>query len=512
MTLRPYFLVLCAPVLAAVGSFGTALPLPLAQAQDQAINDDGRRLIALRPTVGPADDANARPAVRPTGGLPALAEESEPGARFFTASQPGSDGFQAANQQLVSEADLRGFAVPDDELLTGSVDGEGIPEPAVAQGIDAVDPYAPIGIRNGPLTWFPAIDLAVGYDSNTDSSVNGREVRTVRLSPELRVESDWRRHAWTGSLRGTLEYVDDGRDLGRSLEIESELRLDLGLETTATLRGGYTLTGEPDSDPNAVTGADGSTDTHDFGGGATVARRIGPIEASLGADVSRSLFSDTSLAGGGAQSNDDRNRWDGAVTLRLSQAPGPVFRPFVEGYVGLRRFDERLDRNGFERDSVNYGLRGGLTISDDGPLRGEASVGFAGEQFADDQLDDVLEVSAAASLTWDVTALTSVTLDVETSLDPTTQAGSGVGVNRSAELGLTHALRRNVDLRLGVGVDDTVFSGIDADTRTYTGRAGLTWRASPVVAFRLDTAFEHEPDAAGDINRFTAEAGIVLRR
>jgi hypothetical protein len=234
MSLRPYFLVLCAPVLAAVGSFGTALPLPLAQAQDQAINDDGRRLIALRPTVGPADDADARPAVRPTGGLPALAEESEPGARFFTASQPGSDGFQAANQQLVSEADLRGFAVPDDELLTGSVDGEGIPEPAVAQGIDAVDPYAPIGIRNGPLTWFPAIDLAVGYDSNTDSSVNGREVRTVRLSPELRVESDWRRHAWTGSLRGTLEYVDDGRDLGRSLEIESELRLDLGLETTAT--------------------------------------------------------------------------------------------------------------------------------------------------------------------------------------------------------------------------------------------------------------------------------------
>jgi hypothetical protein len=510
MNLRPCFLVLCVPVLSAIGLSVGALGVPLAQAQDQANNDDGPGLVALRPTVGPADGGDARPVVRPTGGLPAMPEETEPGARFFTASQPGSDGFQAANQQVVSEADLRGFAVPDDALLTGSVDG--VPEPVEAQGIDAIDPYAPIGIRSGPLTWFPAIDLAVGYDSNTDSDVNAREVRTVRLSPELRVESDWRRHAWTGSLRGTLEYVDDGRDLGRSLEVESELRLDLGLETTATLRGGYTLTGEPDSDPNAVAGADGSTDTHDFEAGATVARRIGPIEASLGADVSRSLFSDTSLAGGGVQSNEDRNRWDAGVTLRLSQAPGPVFRPFVEGSVGLRRFDERLDRNGFERNSVNYGLRGGLTISDDGPLRGEASVGLAGEQFADDQLDDVLEVTAAASLTWDVTALTSVTLDVETSLDPTTQAGSGVGVNRSAELGVTHALRRNVDLRLGVGVDDTVFSGIDADTRTYTGRAGLTWRASPVVAFRIDTAFEHEPDAAGDINRFTAEAGIVLRR
>lgn len=510
MSLRPYILVLCAPVLAVVGLSGGALPVPLAQAQDQASNDDGRGLVALRPTVGLADGGDARPDVRPTGGLPAMPEETEPGARFFMASQPGSDGFQAANQQIVSEADLRGFAVADDELLTGSVDG--VPDPVETQGIDAVDPYAPIGIRSGPLTWFPAIDLAFGYDSNTDSDVDAREVRTVRLSPELRVESDWRRHAWTGSLRGTLEYVYDGRDLGRSLEIDSELRLDLGLETTATLRGGYTLTGEPDSDPNAVTGADGSTDTHDFEAGATVARRIGPIEVSLGADVSRSLFSDTSLAGGGVQSNEDRNRWDGGVSLRLSQASGPVFRPFVEGSVGLRRFDERLDRNGFERNSINYGLRGGLTISDDGPLRGEASVGIAGEQFADDQLDDALEVTAAASLTWDVTALTSVTLDVETSLDPTTQAGSGVGVNRSADLGLTHALRRNVDLRLGVGVDDTVFSGIDADTRTYTGRAGLTWRASPIVAFRLDTAFEHEPDAAGDINRFTAEAGVTLRR
>jgi hypothetical protein len=29
---------------------------------------------------------------------------------------------------------------------------------------------------------------------------------------------------------------------------------------------------------------------------------------------------------------------------------------------------------------------------------------------------------------------------------------------------------------------------------------------------RFDTAFEHEPDATGDVNRFTAEAGIVLRR
>lgn len=452
-------------------------------------------------------DAFLRSSIGPTGGLPSLPEESVPGARYFTASQTESDA-----ADVIGEDDLRRFAVPDSDLVTGAIETPATPELATQQGIDVADPYAPVGIRSGPLTWFPAIDLAIGYDSNTDSEVDAREVRTVTLSPEISVESDWRRHAWTGSLRGTLEYVDDGRDLGRSLAVDSELRLDLGLATTATLRGGYTLTGEPDSDDNAAAGADGSTDTHDFEVGATLSRFIGPIEATLGLDASRTLFSETSLAGGGVQSNDDRNRFDGDVTLRLSQAPGPIIRPFVEGEIGLRRFDERVDRNGFERNSLNYALRGGLAIADDGPLRGEASVGLAGEQFADNQLEDVLAITAAASLTWDVTALTSVTLDIATELDPTTQAGSGVGINRSADLGLTHALRRNVDMRVGVGIDDTVFSGIDADTRTYSGRAGLTWRASPIVAFRLDTTLEHEPDNDGDINRFIAEAGVTLRR
>ncbi|WP_375573640.1 outer membrane beta-barrel protein [Ahrensia marina] len=442
--------------------------------------------------------------------------EVDAGDRYATVSQSGGDpdltGQASAGQQVVGADDLVRFSLPDTDLVTGAVDTPPTPELATQQGIDVPDPYAPIGIRSGPLTWFPAIDLAVGYDSNTDSEVDARQVRTLTLSPEISVESDWSRHAWTGSLRGSLEYVDDGRDLGRSLAIDNELRLDLGLETTVTLRGGYTLTGEPDSDDNAAAGADGSTDTHEFEVGATVARTIGPVEASLGVDASRSLFSDTNLAGGGVQSNEDRNRFDGDLTMRLSQAPGPIMRPFVEGTIGLRRFDERVDRNGFERNSLGYGLRGGLTIADDGPLSGEASIGFAGEQFADDQLEDVLTLTAAASLTWDVTALTSVTLDVETELDPTTRAGSGVGINRSAELGLTHALRRNVDLRLGVGVDDTVFSGIDAETRTYSGRAGLTWRASPIVAFRLDTTYEHEPDDDGDINRFTAQAGVTLRR
>lgn len=444
--------------------------------------------------------------VRATGGLPALPEESEPGARFFS-------GTRAV---VVDEAEaLRLLSVGNDELITGSIDGAPTDEDldALQRPLeDEEDLYAALGVRAGPLTWFPAIDLAIGVDSNPDSSANGSTVRTVRLSPELRVESDWRRHAFTGSVRGTLDYVDDGRDLGRSLSVESNLRFDLGADITTNLRGGYTLTGEPVSDPDAPATASGTADTHVFTAGFDASRNVGLVELTAALDVSRSLFSDTPLAGGAVQSNSDRDRTEGTLTLRLERAEGPILRPFVEASATLRRFDERLDRNGLERNSIGYGLRGGLIISDDGPLSGSLSVGVVSEAFADPTLDDVVTLEAQAGLTWDVTALTSVTLDVATSLDPTTQAGSGVGISRSATLGLSHDLRRNVELRAAAGIEDTDFSGIDNSTRTYTGSAGLTWRLSGVAAIRFDATYEHEPDSTGDVNRFTAEAGFTLRR
>lgn len=500
----------------------TLAPVAQGDGTEQAGTQRDRRFPRRLPIIlldGEAEDETSRdggPAelvqntdsqqTRTTGGLPPIPEETEPGARFFS-------GTRAI---VVDEAEaLRLLSGGNDTLVTGSLgdaatddDLEALQRPLE----DEEDIYAALGIRAGPLTWFPAIDLAIGVDSNPDSATNGNMVRTVRLSPELRVVSDWRRHAFTGSVRGTLDYVDDGRDLGRSVSLEGNLRLDLGADITTNLRGGYTLTGEPISDSNAPATASGTADTQEFTVGFDASRTFGLVELTAALDVSRSLFSDTPLAGGGVQSNSDRDRTEGTLTLRLELAEGPILRPFVEASATLRRFDERLDRNGLERDSMGYGLRGGLTISDDGPLSGSVSVGVVSETFADPSLDDVVALEAQAGLTWDVTALTSVTLDVTTSLNPTTQAGSGVGISRSATLGLSHDLRRNVEFRASAGIEDTDFSGIDSSTRTYTGGAGLTWRLSRVAAIRFDATYEHEPDATGDVNRFTAEAGFTLRR
>lgn len=440
---------------------------------------------------------------------PSLDGNPQPGARFFGASRVDADERTVLDAQRAER-----FGQLEPVATAGSGDG---PDgsgtgPAAVRGGPDIDPYEPLGLRAGPLTWFPEIDVAVGYDSNINSASDPVAVRTLRLAPSLRVESDWVRHRLDAQVAGELFFTDDARAIERDLDANAALRLDLPVETTVTLRGGYTLTGEAVSDPDAAAGADGSTDTHDIRLGADLGRQAGLIEATLSADVSRVAFDETPLGGGGTQSNSDRNRIDGSLTLRLERAQGPLVRPFVELEGSMRQFDEGRDRNGFDRDSVGFALRGGLALAEDRPLRGAFAIGVEGERFEDDRLDDVLALTAEAGLIWDVTALTTVTLDLETSFDPTTRAGSGVGVTRLAELGLSHDLRRNVELRLGASVEDTQFSGVDADTRTYVGSAGVTWQMSRALALRFDTAYEHEPDDDGDVNRFTAEAGFTLRR
>ncbi|MEM1287212.1 MAG: outer membrane beta-barrel protein [Pseudomonadota bacterium] len=479
-------------------------------AQDQQLEPVEAPFIPLRPAQDDdLDDVEDEQAGRvPTDGLRSLADGDDaiedPGERFRTATQIRADDL--TEQQL---DELRRFALPDDELL----DDDDLVTGAISDRDNAGDdPFEPLGLRTGALTWFPVLDLAVGYDTNPGESVNGREVTTFTIAPQLRLETDWRRHAFEGEVIGSAELFDDDRDTEFGLNADGSLRLDVGRASTITFRSSYVFDTEQESDENAPAGASDVTDTQELRGGVTVARQVGIISVQTGGEFARFLFSDTPLVTGGSASNDDRDRYEFAGSLRLERTEGPLFRPFVESELTLRDFDDDLDRNGLDRDSFGYRASLGLNVAEDKPLRGSASIGLVGEDFDDDALDDLLTVAVQAALTWDITSLTAATLNVETEVSPTTQAGSGVEVTRSVDLGVTHALRRNVDIRAGAEVSESEFSGIDTSTRTYGARGGITWRTSRSIAFRLDGTYEHEPNGGDDIDRFTLEAGVTLRR
>src|SRR6185312_9118733 len=72
------------------------------------------------------------------------------------------------------------------------------------------DPFAPTGIRVGAFTFYPAVELTGGFDSNPTHVQGGKDSFLFMVAPELRVRSDWERHALNADIKGS--YLTYSRD------------------------------------------------------------------------------------------------------------------------------------------------------------------------------------------------------------------------------------------------------------------------------------------------------------
>src|SRR5262249_40993935 len=75
-----------------------------------------------------------------------------------------------------------------------------------------LDPFAPIGLRAGAFTLFPAVEFTGGYDTNPAHSSLNRGSSIFLISPELKLRSDWLRHQLNADIKGT--YTAYGNTFG----------------------------------------------------------------------------------------------------------------------------------------------------------------------------------------------------------------------------------------------------------------------------------------------------------
>ena len=98
-------------------------------------------------------------------------------------------------------------------------------------------PFDPIGVQVGAFNFRPAIEVIGGYDTNPARTLNATPSLYSVVAPELKFNSNWARHEFTGDLRGT--YIElqgncrtenrpsfDGKLNGR-VDVTATTRLDL---------------------------------------------------------------------------------------------------------------------------------------------------------------------------------------------------------------------------------------------------------------------------------------------
>jgi hypothetical protein len=75
------------------------------------------------------------------------------------------------------------------------------------------DPYAALGIRAGAMTYFPSLELAGGYTTNSAQISSSGGAGLLQAAPALRWQSDWTRHSFTGDIRSSYSrYLDGNQD------------------------------------------------------------------------------------------------------------------------------------------------------------------------------------------------------------------------------------------------------------------------------------------------------------
>jgi hypothetical protein len=344
--------------------------------------------------------------------------------------------------------------------------------------IAGTDPYAALGIRAGSFLLLPSLDLTAGYSTNPERITGGSGSSYFIAAPELRVQSDWERHALTADISGSYTYYAE--DLVPSLNVPYvnaliDGRVDVTRDTQILLEQRVLVNTDNPGSPNLQAQIAQLPINTDVGETVGLAQQFNRLSFSLRGTFDRATYEESVLTDGETSSNADRNFDQYAGILRVGYEIDPGLKPFVQVQEDQRVHDEEFDRNGLQRDSVGTTAEIGSAVDLFGRLTGEMAVGYTERTYQDPTLPNISGFIANGTLIWQATALTTAKLTAASQVYETVVDGASGQFSRDLNLEVDHAFRTWLIgmLKAGYGTDDYVGSA-DYDTRYFLS-VGLTY-------------------------------------
>ena len=343
------------------------------------------------------------------------------------------------------------------------------------------------------------------------------------VEPSLKVRSNWSAHEFGLDARANYSQFDSISFLDRPMaEAKTYLRLDASRDTAFNIEGRYLLSTDYPGSPNVPVDVAKLPIFQSYGTSLGLTQRFNRFELLAKASYDRTEYQDSLLTDGTTSSNHDRDFNQYGGQLRGSYEVWPGVKPFVEMNVDTRKHDLAFDRNGNQRDSVGLTPKVGTTFDIAGKFTGEVSVGYTDRRLDDPTLLPVRGMVYDASLKWQATGLTTVTLSASSRAEESVVAGWSGALRRDVGIQVDHALRRWLiwTVRAGYGFDDYISdpcscSGGEprSDERLSLGSA-ITYKLSREVWLKGEYRYDQLRSNATGVN-YAANAvliGLKLQR
>lgn len=449
-----------------------------ADAQQAASSAPMPRMARSSGLFGDQDDIFADPVEPRT--TTSLARERRRDRMDDTAEQRATGGLvQPATDDGITTGTIRaqpleGFEMDElrrtgaESSRQGTVEGLGRP-------IDQ-SPFAPVGLRLGTFDVFPSLEQGIGWTSNASNTQGGESATFSETTLRLDARSDWGRH--TATLAGTGTYrrsIAGARISEIEGNLDGQLRLELQNDFSALAGLGYDTRPESAFTPGAIAGVVDRPNRHVLTGTAGLSKDAGLARFSATARLNRTIYDDARLTDGTIVSQRERNSTLATLALRGGYAVSPALRPFVEGEIGRRYQDVRVDSQGFERSANRFALRGGLELDMGEKLSGEVAAGWLMERPDDAALRAISGLALQGNVNWSPVRGTIVSLNGSTAVEGATSPGNSGTFLYSTNLSVSRELRANLTGTALLGADYRLYPDSSQYDLTLRGEASLTW-------------------------------------
>ncbi len=378
--------------------------------------------------------------------------------------------------------------------------------------------YDALGYRLGEYFFYPRI----GVDESYNDNIYAANVATLHdfitaISPAFDLKSNFGANALNLSAGAVIQQYAIHHDFDTDdAFVNANGRLDLGVgeDLHGMLR--VAKQHEDPGAPNVPLAIASPIEFMTYSGGVGFENTRSRIGYSADLTATRSEYQAAPvIAGFALLPMSDQNNFTYQATLEGNYEFTPNYRWLVRGSVNYQDYDHAALGTAI-RTSYGYHVDSGIRIDLTGLIFLELFAGYMEQDYQATSLPTVSGFDTGATVAWNVTQVTSLSLKAERSIQnaPASVVGTAPApayVQSTAGVNVDHELFRNVLLNGHFTFGNYAFQGIDRTDNDYLAGAGVKYLLSRYLYLGANYSIEHR-DSSGTaaITPFTRDI-MMLR-
>jgi len=365
-----------------------------------------------------------------------------------------------------------------------------------------------------PVSYFVGGQIQGLYDDNIYADDMNEESDMIAIvSPALGIAKNFSKGTLALAAKADLAFFQDNDDENyEDIFLIANTSYEIFNNLTVTVAGGYNMLSEDREAPNSAASAAERTEYDEIDAFFEVKYKPNRVSVAASIEYESLDFDDVRRIGGGIIDTDDRDRTEKVYALRLGYDLKPDLELFFKGQYEVTEYDQRLDSSGLARDNDGYralvGLNGNFTKN----LLGEVYVGYLEKEYDDANLEIIDGPAYGASVDWNMTKLTTISLSAEREIGETIEIDAAGIDQYSFKLDLSHELTRDWYITALTSIGNQSYEGIAREDDLLGFNLGTTYKLNRWAALNLGYSYAQRDSSINandyEINRAFLGLGV----